>query len=108
MDEGKWQISGGGGVSPLWAPGGGKLFYRSGDDMMAVSVETESTFKAGSPEVLFTGNYSVAAGRNYDIDPDGQQFLMLKDLEGESSAPSQLTVVLNWFEELKRLAPTEN
>ena len=58
------------------------------------------------PEVLFTGRYSVAAGRNYDIHPDGQRFMMLKDLEEQASAPSQLTVVLNWFEELKRLVPT--
>ncbi len=106
VEEGKWQISGDWGVSTLWAPDGRELFYRSGDRMMVVRVETEPTFKAGSPELLFTGSYSVAAGRNYDIDPDGQRFLMLKDVEEQASARSQLTVVLNWFEELKRLVPT--
>ena len=107
VEEGKWQISGDWGVSTVWAPDGRELFYRSGDRMMVVRVETEPTFKAGSPEVLFTGSYSVAAGRNYDIHPDGQRFLMLKDVEEQASARSQLTIVLNWFEELKQLVPTE-
>ena len=35
--------------------------------------------------------------RNYDIPPDGQRFLMIK--EGLSNdAPRELHVVLNWFE----------
>ena len=85
VEQGKWQISGDWGVSTLWAPDGRELFYRSGDRMMVVRVETEPTFKAGSPELLFTGSYSVAAGRNYDIDPDGQRFLMLKEVEEQAS-----------------------
>jgi hypothetical protein len=38
---------------------------------------------------------------NYDVDLDDQRLLMVKD-EGESG---RLNVVLNWLEELKRLAP---
>lgn len=37
---------------------------------------------------------------NYDVAPDGR-FLMI---QGEG-APTQVNVVLNWFEELKRLVP---
>ncbi len=106
VDEGKWQVSPNGDVSPLWAPGGRELFYRSGEDMMVVRVETEPTFKAVSPQVLFTGSYGVAAGRNYDIDPHGERFLMLKDVEEHASAGSQLIVGVNWSEEVKRLVPT--
>ena len=106
VEEGKWQISSDGGVSPLWAPDGGELFFRSGDDMMVARIETEPTFKAGTPELLFEGRYSVAFGRNYDIDPEGERFLMLKDVQGQAPTRSQLTVVLHWFEELKRLVPT--
>ncbi len=40
----------------------------------------------------------------YDISPDGQRFLMIKAVEGSQSG--QINVVLNWFEELKRLVPT--
>ena len=44
--------------------------------------------------------------RHYDVAPDGQRFLMLK-LQGDAaSTPPQIVVVKNWFEELKRLVPT--
>jgi len=33
--------------------------------------------------------------------------LMLKPNQQEASAPTQINVVLNWFEELKRRVPTE-
>jgi hypothetical protein len=42
---------------------------------------------------------------NYDVSPDGQRFLMLKGGE-EQQAATQIHVVLNWFEELKRRVPT--
>ncbi len=76
--------------------------------MMAVSIQTEPTFRAGRPEVLFEGSYRatpVPAGlQYYDISPDGQRFLMIKREREEA----QIHVVLNWFEELKRLAPPDN
>jgi hypothetical protein len=49
---------------------------------------------------------SPGALPNYDVSPDGQRFLMLKPIEQEQSAPTQINVVLNWFEELKRRVPT--
>ncbi len=37
-----------------------------------------------------------------------QRFLMIKEAEqtGEAPAQTELSIVLNWFEELKRLVPT--
>ena len=49
VEEGKWQISRDGGSSPIWAPRGQELFYRNGEAMMAVGIQTEPTFTAGSP-----------------------------------------------------------
>ena len=43
--------------------------------------------------------------RNYDVAPDGQRFVMIRREEDEDS---QLHIVLNWFQELRRLAPAEN
>ncbi|MFQ5924347.1 MAG: hypothetical protein ACE5M4_16045, partial [Anaerolineales bacterium] len=111
VEEGKWQISRDGGASPLWGPEGRELFYRSGEAMeamMVVTIETEPTFTARSPEVLFTGRYYTGLGRQYDISPDGQRFLMMKKggQTEETSARPELIVVQNWFEELKRLVPT--
>jgi Tol biopolymer transport system component len=106
--EAKWQISGEeGGREPVWSPDGTQLFYRSENRMMAVSVETEPTFGAEKPEVLFEGSYLSSESdpefQYYDISPDGQRFLMIKE---EQTTTAQINVVLNWFEELKRLVPT--
>ena len=105
----KWLISGEeGGGEPVWSPDGSELFYRSGNKMMVVTVETEPTLRVGKSEELFEGSYTVSATnpgflQYYDISPDGQRFLMIKE---EQTAAGQINVVLNWFEELKRLVPT--
>jgi Tol biopolymer transport system component len=105
---GKWQISTEGGVEPLWNRNGRELFYRSGKKMMAVEIATKPSFSAGTPKVLFEGTYQslpTISTPNYDVSPDGQRFLMLKPTEQTQAAPTQITVVLNWFEELKRRVP---
>jgi len=104
----KWQISTEGGTEPVWNPNGRELFYRSGDKMMAVDITTEPSFAAGKPRVLFEGQYvpTPASFPNYDVTPDGQRFLMLKPSEQAQATPTQINVVLNWFEELKQKVPT--
>jgi serine/threonine-protein kinase len=109
VDDGKWQVSSDGGREPRWGPEGRELFYRDTDMMMVVTVEAGPTFSAGLPSVLFTGDYATPGPQvaNYDISPDGQRFLMMKNsAESEQTvASTQLIVVDNWFEELNRLAP---
>ncbi len=104
---GKHQISTEGGAEPTWNPKGRELFYRVGDKMMAVDIATQPAFSAGKPKVLFEGHYlpTPLTFPNYDVSSDGQRFLMLKSSEGGEGAPTQISVVLNWFEELKRRVP---
>ena len=100
------QISADGGNEPRWAPDGKELFYRSGDKMMVVSIRTEPTFEVGPPRLLFEQAYAQnhdGSFSNYDVDSDGR-FLMVKEPE---QGTGQINVVLNWFEELKRLVPTD-
>ena len=77
--------------------------------MMAVEVTTQPTFSAGKPRLLFEGQYlSVQTGLTntaYDVSPDGQRFLMVKEI-GRTVSTTQINVVQNWFEELKQKAPT--
>jgi len=102
--SGKWQISSAGGAAPTWARSGRELFYRSDEEMMAVAIETEPAFSPGNPTVLFEDPYFRAVRRVYDISLDDQRFLMIKGGSSDD-APRELHVVLNWFEELKRLVP---
>jgi hypothetical protein len=103
---GKWQISTEGGTEPVWNRNGRELFYRNGNKMMAVDIATQPSFAAGKPRMLFEGPYTLAPGQtpNYDVSPDGQRFLMLKPVE-QAAGPTQINVVLNWFEELKQKVP---
>jgi serine/threonine-protein kinase len=101
----KRQISADGGLEPVWNPVGGELFFRSGSQIMVVTIETQPVLTPSRPRVLFEGPYkwsSSALGfRNYDVAPDGERFLVLGP-----ATPARLHVILNWSEELKRLAPT--
>jgi len=103
---GKWPISTGGGIEPRWNPNGRELFYRNGDTMMAVDITTQPAFSASNPRLLFEGQYPRNPGAiaNYDISPDGQRFLMVKEIP-QAASDAQINVVLNWSEDLKRLAP---
>ncbi len=107
---GKWQISTDGGVGPVWARNGRELFYASSPNgqLMAVDITTQPTFQAGTPRVVLEGGFQLVSGtqgRDYDVSPDGQRFLMV---QGDEANLTQLNVVLNWFEELKQRVPTGN
>jgi len=106
---GKWQISTDGGQEPVWNPRGGQLFYRSESKIMEVDVEKKSEFSAGKPRMLFEGPYlpTGASFPYYDVSPDGQRFLMLKPVDLQTPVPTQINVILNWFEELKQKVPAE-
>jgi serine/threonine-protein kinase len=111
VNGGRWQISSGGGSKPVWARNGLELFYidRSGS-LVSVTVRKSQRFDAGKPVVLFPNNHYVSTGpRAYDVSPDGQRFLFVKDITSvdQAATPRNLIVVLNWTEELKRLVPTK-
>jgi serine/threonine-protein kinase len=98
---GKWQISTDGGSDPRWARNGREIFYRAGDRMMAVEVDTERSLRLSKPKMLFEGrNWSGG----YDVTADGQRFLMIRS--EEEPAPTRIHVVLDWAEELKAKAPS--
>jgi len=103
------KISTSGGHNPVWSKDGKELFYRVGNRMMTVNIETEPELKVADPELLFDGRLLATDswGSNYDVSSDGQRFLMVEEDEEQPSA-NQLVVVLNWFEELERLVPTGN
>jgi eukaryotic-like serine/threonine-protein kinase len=96
---GRQQASTDGGTAPRWSRNGRELFYRNGDKMMAVDVQTTPSFHVtGTPKMLFEKS------GGYDVSADGKRFLMVR--QGAPAGQSnQINVVLNWFEELRRRAP---
>ena len=115
VDKGRWQVSKDGGNSPLWSPNGNGLFYRKEDEAIAVSIETDPTFKVVKSETLFRGNYVTRGAAteliSWDIHPDGKRFLMMKDsMDGTSTGEAirpRINIIANWFEELKERAPVK-
>jgi serine/threonine-protein kinase len=105
LSGGKWQVSTttGGNEEPVWSKNGRELFYRNGRRWMAVPISASPTFSFGAPQLLFQGDYVNVAGLEYGASLDGKRFLVLQPTD--SSPPKELHVVVNWFEELKRLVP---
>ena len=97
---GKWPISSEGGTEPAWSPDGRELFYRRGDQLVAVAVQVRPEFSSGTTRVLFEGPFDrIEGARDYDVLPDGKRFVMVRRDSAES--PQQFYVVSNWFQELK-------
>jgi len=98
------QVSPKGGWEPVWSPDGKTLYYRSSySRMMAVTLDAGPILRVSKPVMVFEndeleGGYIY--GRNFDISPDGQRFLMISVLP-PPPPPKEFIVVVNWIEELK-------
>jgi serine/threonine-protein kinase len=104
----KRQVSVDGGGEPLWARNGRELFYRQGDQLMAVDVSLQPDFSTSLPRALFRGSFKArrtwTAEFSYDVFPDGRRFVLIQDIE-EATVKTHANLVLGWFEELRRVAP---
>jgi Tol biopolymer transport system component len=89
---GRVQVSTDGGETAVWAADGRELFYRRGDEMMVVPIETKPSLKVGSPRVLFEGRY-VKTGQEFDVSPSGDRFYLIQ----EGPAPTEIRVVEDWL-----------
>ncbi len=102
----KWTLSTEGGKEPVWSRDGREIFYRDGDRMMVVPLQIEPAFRPGTPRMLFEAPFASNPGGypNYDVSLDGTRFIMV---ETDATELNEIHVVLNWSEELKRLAPPD-
>ena len=93
------KISRGGGEFPRWSSTSERVFYQLGGRIMVVEA-LDSEFRPSDPETFVEGVDGV--GLAWDVTPDGKSVIAL-----ESRPPPRLHLVQNWFEELKRLVPTD-
>ena len=105
------QVSSGGGSVPKWNPNGRELFFVTPQgSMMSVPIRSSPTaIEIGSAQRLFDWPHEPKANFGFDVSPDGQRFLVVAPGESGSqrSTQQELQVVLNWFEDLERLVPTD-
>ena len=112
VKSGLQKVSTAGGSRPRWSRDGTELFYYVAPDIiMAVPVDTGAELVLGRPEVAVQGTHAIPlnTGIHYDVSADARRFLLIVDEDrpdGGASQP-QITIVLNWLEELKRLVPVD-
>ena len=103
VGDDRQQVSTNGGTRPVWARNGRELFYLAPDGLFGVTVAPGPAFKLGSPLRLINRRYfaeTAFIGRTYDVSPDGQRFLMIKDDAGDGVRPT-IVVVQNWLNQLR-------
>ena len=109
VPDGRDIISTDGGTEPVWAHSGDELFYRRGEELIAVEVETDQGFSVGASRTLFRGASTprtvTETRAHFDVAPDDQSFVMVRRDAG--SIPTRINVVTNFFEELKEKVGNE-
>ena len=97
----RFQISRvGGAEEPRWSRDGSKIYYRSGQRIMVVDVQTTPEIKIGEPQIFFEGEFVNVGGRSYDISPDGERALIITASEGTATS---IRVITNWFDVVDRI-----
>ena len=95
------QLTGTGGIEPVWASDGTELFFRNGTNLLALKIDPETGKPQGVPKVLFSMEFvrhkSLGA---YKPSKSGDKFLVLKEVPG--SKANKINYVFNWPEELKK------
>ena len=124
IETGKWQISFGNALSPIWSPTSQEIFFWSGSSQYSTPYQLGPNNKDGRPNFIDLGipkkMFSVAGLQNgltlpaWDYEASSDRFLMLetstraalKDSKAESEIKTQhLYVIENWFKELRASVP---
>ena len=92
----RWQISTDGGEEPIWSSSGKELFFRWGTQWKSVDLVLKPKFSAGKPRLIFEGDFINIPSWSYSAAPDGQRFLVLKDVN-EQSEYTEIRLISNIF-----------
>ena len=114
-------VSTAGGLAPVWNPNGRELIYTepmaSTNDPSrlrynVMSAPMADPARPGRPQRLFETNSAIlplgqcASTPCYSISPDGQSFYTLQFRPRDVPRVTSLRLILNWFDDVRRLAPT--
>ncbi len=98
----RWQISTGGGVQPRWRSDGRELYYLGpGGQVMLVAMPDGDPTKARTPQPLFGLRLDPSpAFDQYTPLPDGQRFVVRRQLRPGGADTAPVHVIVNWPETL--------
>jgi len=110
VNEGKWQISQGGGIDPLWSRDGRELFYRSSDGEVVHVADMARGPSLAAHRVLLRSPAGTAFEQNlndrmFDISRDGRRFLI--NTQGTGDKSGDLVIVENFITELRAALAAE-
>ncbi len=104
------QISNGGGAHPTWSRAEPELFYNENQRIMIVPYTAAGdSFAAENPRLWSEGRFRRSAAlqyRPFDLHPDGKRFALALPTEAENAQQDKIVLVFNFFDELRRIAPT--
>ena len=109
VESGRWQISSGGGMWPVWSRDGRELFFSTvGPDSMLMAVDVTpaapASFDWGVPKPLFSASpYIRSTARGYDVAADGR-FIAVADPTAVGRTRASILFVSHWFDELNARA----
>ena len=99
VSRARWQVSTGGGSSPVWAANGKALYFVTAtDQLMKVDVAGGSDFQAAGPQVMFSSNPFLLAPyhQSFNITADGHSFIFAQPVN-PSAGEEYATVLLDWL-----------
>jgi predicted Ser/Thr protein kinase len=103
---GKWQISTGGAIYPIWSNNGRELFYETYDYRIMVVDYTANgdSFVPGKPRLWSEKQLFYPGSRNLALGPDGKRFVVTAapDAAGPEKGSVHVTFLLNFLDELRR------
>jgi serine/threonine-protein kinase len=103
----KWQISTAGGNLPTWSHTKPELFFGANGRIMTTTFTVEGgTFRAEEPRLWSEGRYQTRGeNRMFDLHPDGERFALAPAPQLKDSAKQDhVFLILNYFDELRRVA----
>ena len=107
---GKWPISTGGGTTAVWSRARRELLYLAPDGriMLVPYTAAGDAFQAEKPRVWSETpvQHRPLTGASFDLHPDGERVAMAP-VTAATAGPTHVTLLFNFFDELRRIAPVK-
>ena len=97
----RYQVSRiGGAEEPRWSRDGRKIYYRSGQRIMVVDVQTEPEITLSEPREFYAGDFVNVGGRSFDISLDGTSALLIAASTGTARS---IRMITHWLDRVEKI-----